>query len=398
MERTKNTRTESRLILETLSSEAFLTVNKQLLQAMGPEMAVYLSNLIDKYRYFRTEELLQHDGAFFLTHRDQQEQTGMSEYQLRRCKKRLVEQGILRVGMRGQPAKEFYWLDLSRLVDEFMQKLADHVGLDLSKTEPLDLSKTEPLNTLLPRTKIRRTKDLSQTSETSSPRAFETYLPLAEKLATIIRTNKNVKINQTKLNAWAREIRKLTTMDGIDIPRIERALEWYARNIGGQYVPVIESGMTLRNKFLNLEAAIQRAGGEVRSSPDGQKTNVAKVVKGYFRDSTLRSAFMSKCLRPAERLFDLDKTELAQGLINLHAQIRQQQEKHLSDTLRQLLPGPIELVTNYINWITQATWLTHPGKDMLDIRHKLFSRFRREEAEKDNLKRDPLTGQSYMRD
>jgi len=86
----------------------------------------------------------------------------------------------------------------------------------------------------------------------------EEYFPLAEKLSTIIQTKKKVNISQTKINAWANDVRMMVETDGIEYVRIRKALKWYATNIGGKYIPVIESGGSLREKFLKLENAIER--------------------------------------------------------------------------------------------------------------------------------------------
>ena len=52
--------------LELLSSDSFLVVNKKLIKKFGPNTAVFLSNLIDKYKYFQQKELLIDDGFFIL--------------------------------------------------------------------------------------------------------------------------------------------------------------------------------------------------------------------------------------------------------------------------------------------------------------------------------------------
>ena len=84
------------------------------------------------------------------------------------------------------------------------------------------------------------------------------FLPQSETLANIIRSTKKIKISQSRLKSWANEIRKLVETDGVDPSRIDSALSWYSENIGGEYIPVVESGAALREKFIKLEEAIQR--------------------------------------------------------------------------------------------------------------------------------------------
>ena len=85
------------------------------------------------------------------------------------------------------------------------------------------------------------------------------YLPIAKRLSNIIRQTKQIKHTPQQLKKWANEIRKLVEGNGIPPDRINQALNWYEENAGGEYVPVIESGASLREKFIKLENAMERA-------------------------------------------------------------------------------------------------------------------------------------------
>jgi len=87
------------------------------------------------------------------------------------------------------------------------------------------------------------------------------YSTLAKKLAEIIGTHQKRKIPANQQNSWGEHIRRLCGDYNDDVARIEKALDWYAENIGEKYVPVILSGVSLRTKFPNLESAIERDGG-----------------------------------------------------------------------------------------------------------------------------------------
>lgn len=84
------------------------------------------------------------------------------------------------------------------------------------------------------------------------------FLQIAQTLNSIINSNKNINHSKQQINAWAKEIEKLHTTNNVSIDRIIKAMDWYAKNINGEYVPVIESGSKLRSKFLNLEQAMER--------------------------------------------------------------------------------------------------------------------------------------------
>jgi hypothetical protein len=99
---------------------------------------------------------------------------------------------------------------------------------------------------------------MKSTNRTVNERTKE-LRPVAKRLARIIQSDKDVNIPSRRITEWANEIRKLVEVDGISHDRLDRALDWYAKNIGGEYVPVVESGSTLRKKFLRLEAAVERS-------------------------------------------------------------------------------------------------------------------------------------------
>jgi len=81
----------------------------------------------------------------------------------------------------------------------------------------------------------------------------------AERLSEIVRKQKNIKIDNRKISSWAKSVDLLIHTDGVDEQRVDKALTWYSENVGGDYIPVIESGKTFREKFGKLESAIKRA-------------------------------------------------------------------------------------------------------------------------------------------
>lgn len=230
----------------------------------------------------------------------------------------------------------------------------------------------------------------------------EEFIPLAEQLAHIVRQEKNVNITPSKITNWANEIRRLCEVDGVSCQRIKVALDWYAVNTGGQYIPIIESGGSLRNKFTRLEDAMKRYDKPptpITENPPATNTPPKKIIINHFKNQDVANFFYSDCYAPALWLFNgpVGKSDLAAALISLLSQIEKEQDKNLSQDLRELLPGPIDLVSNYLEWIKDNDWINSRTIGMLDIKHTLFTRFRREEARKDNMERDALNGCSYMR-
>jgi hypothetical protein len=233
------------------------------------------------------------------------------------------------------------------------------------------------------------------------------YSPIAIRLAEIIKQERNINITPHRIRLWANEIRKLVENDRITPPRLKAALDWYEENIGGEYIPVIESGEALRTKFLRLEDAMKRAGvppGDSRQSSNN-KTKPSppdRVIRRHFKSKDATQAFYTGCYLPAEQVFyesnsSLDKEKLAQALLRLYTEITTEKGKHIPAEMMSLSPGANTIISDYLEWIQENDWINNKTLDILSIRHSLFSKFRRYEAKKDNKERDPITGKSYMR-
>jgi hypothetical protein len=48
---------------------------------------------------------------------------------------------------------------------------------------------------------------------------------------------------------------------------VQKALDWYEIYKGGEYIPVIESGSSLRDKFVKLENAMERNAHNYKITP-----------------------------------------------------------------------------------------------------------------------------------
>lgn len=133
------------------------------------------------------------------------------------------------------------------------------------KLSTIDLQQCNLINNIL-LLEVYRAKSTEQKSMISSrPRRkegldkrAEKYKPLVSKLAKIICRKKNVNHTPVQLRGWMHEFRKLEENHGVSYDRMETVLKWYNENIHGEYVPVVESGYSFRNKFLRLEDAMNR--------------------------------------------------------------------------------------------------------------------------------------------
>ena len=138
-----------------------------------------------------------------------------------------------------------------------------------------------------------------------------------------------------------------------------------------------------------------------RSATNNQiiKDSPRKIIYTYFCDTDKSKFFNDSCYLPAKRLFrpvDLSaKIQLVEALLAMYEDIEKSQRKNFADpSLYQLLPDPMSIVRNYLEWINDNSWIKDRTIRLLNIHHTLFSSYRKYEASHDNFERDPLTGNS----
>jgi len=103
------------IVSETIRADAFIPLNKALLREIGLHNAVFICDLVTKEAYFRKEGRLQDDGYFYNTEANRQWDTGLNPNQQRRCVKSLEEMGVLKQKRKGNPAKQYFLIDLVKI-------------------------------------------------------------------------------------------------------------------------------------------------------------------------------------------------------------------------------------------------------------------------------------------
>jgi hypothetical protein len=149
-------------------------------------------------------------------------------------------------------------------------------------------------------TNIRK-KDITNTP-TADGSEDDKWDTLSGFLAKIILSTRKIATSSQKIKAWAKELKKLSTVEKVSFDRILSAMKWYSHNITGQYIPVIQCGKSFREKFGRLEAAMER-----------ENTNSVKAFP-------LTSSQPSIPLDPdAQRLADFTASVLGNELIRPRA-------------------------------------------------------------------------------
>ena len=280
-----NSEQKKELLINTLRSESSLIINKVLIERIGLIPAVLLSNYLEKQLYFEKSHS-ENDGWFFHSHSHIQNQTGLTEWQIKETKKILVNENLLTIKRQGLPSKE--WLKIN--YDELLNKLINSVNIMYKPPLHYD---GEILCTTTEKSSAHINKSINNNKSIKRKRIYVAtkvatdipknknvkFVPISLELKQIVQSQKNINISTQKINSWANSIRLLVETDGVSLERVEKALNWYKEHYSDDYVPVIESGITFRKKFTRLEDAIERSTKPFKRST--QKSGFKKGKLNY---------------------------------------------------------------------------------------------------------------------
>lgn len=125
-------------MIELLSNTGFIMYNKRLAHLLGINSAILLGELCAKYQYWLERgELASHDGWFYSTQAEIQENTALSPYQQRAAIVPLKDCGAVESKLVGTPATTFYRLDEESLNNLLCKNLTSRC----QETKHLDVEK-----------------------------------------------------------------------------------------------------------------------------------------------------------------------------------------------------------------------------------------------------------------
>lgn len=127
-------------ILNLLSSDNYIVVNKSLIRIIGLEASVLLGNLASEYDYWSEREELV-DGFFFSTIENIENKTGLTPYQQRQAIQKLTELGIVESKKMGIPAKRYIRINEQQVVSLFNDKKLKNCTTGGKKTEQQEVKK-----------------------------------------------------------------------------------------------------------------------------------------------------------------------------------------------------------------------------------------------------------------
>lgn len=125
------------MIMNLLSNNGFIIVNKQLIKKIGLNAAIILGEMCSEYTYWNSTNRLV-DGFFYSTRENIEENTGLSPYQQRQAFKQLIDKGIIITKEMGMPQKTWYFLDEEKI---YILLLENSLAASSEKTSHQDVKK-----------------------------------------------------------------------------------------------------------------------------------------------------------------------------------------------------------------------------------------------------------------
>lgn len=150
-------------LLQIISTDNFIPVNKFLVKKLGLEEAIILCQLITEYTYYINHDMLK-DGMFYCTVSKLEEATTLSEYQQRKAIKNLEKSGVLKTELKGIPAVRYFYI-----VED---KILSFLTSSSEKTKELDTKKLHSSNNQISNNQISNNQKNKTKKEKDSDFSF----------------------------------------------------------------------------------------------------------------------------------------------------------------------------------------------------------------------------------
>ena len=128
-----------------LASSPFLIVNKTLLQNIGIDASLVLSDLIQKEQYFK-DSSQNNGGYFFNITNDISCSTTLSYYQIKQAISVLEKWGMIKVILKGVPAKKHFKIDESQILNFLTSSIQKTSELDCKNFNNKILKNSNSIN------------------------------------------------------------------------------------------------------------------------------------------------------------------------------------------------------------------------------------------------------------
>ena len=232
-----------KLLIATYSgNERHITIPKIYLELTNDYPTAALLNQM----IFWSDKTKRRDGFFYKTYKEWEEETFLSEYQVRRASKVLKELGFLETKLKkanGSPTLH-YKLDMDALSESIVKKLKNRNQTNLRNDTEVSQESLTVDDTVNDNSRKESPDSTNVKYDDDSP-----YLGLAKYLFTKVKEN-NSKAPIPNFQNWADDIRKLVELDKNTVEEVKDVIDWCQGN--DFWKNNVMSASKLRNQFPKL--------------------------------------------------------------------------------------------------------------------------------------------------
>ena len=265
-------------ILELLSSNSFLTVNKALAKKVGLEAAVLFADLAGSQLHWNNQKNIEVSDWFFRTREQIEEQTTLSPKTQLRCAKILIEAGLIQTKLKGLPAVTHYLIG-EQEVTNLLNMIGKKGAARYAQTEQLETSKRSIIKNINNNNKNKNNININKESKKDftlifpqefSPQIIKIINVYFEYRKEIKKPFKSDKTYLTKIDQFKEQVKKYG--EEIVIASINNAIAngWQGTFINDE----------LLKQFTNNQNLVKDAKGNYADTEAGRQQFILDIREG----------------------------------------------------------------------------------------------------------------------
>jgi hypothetical protein len=268
-------------ILELLSSNSYLTVNKALAKKVGLEAAVLFADLAGSQLHWNNQKNIEVSDWFFRTREQIEEQTTLSSKTQLRCAKILIEAGLIQTKLKGLPAVTHYLIG-EQEVTNLLNMIGKKGAARYSQTEQLETTKRSTIKNINNNNKTINNINKNKESKKNftlifpsefSPQIIKIINDYFEYRKEIKKPFKSDKTYLTKIDQFKEQVKKYG--EDIVIASINNAIAngWQGTFINDE----------LLKQFTNNQNLVKDAKGNYADTKEGRQQFIADIREGVTK-------------------------------------------------------------------------------------------------------------------
>ena len=253
-------------LFQLLNGNNYIVVNREIARKIGFNTAVFLSELLDRYEFYKKNGQLQifdDKEYFYITIEDAEYRTTLTRYEQDSSINKLIEFGLIEKVQKGLPAKRYFHI--------FEEKILDFLGIQINFAclretnnqgcQPVTTKDESHLQSHI----YIRAKERTKERESAPPPGPAAKPPVPPPLAVELSNYLFTKIKETKsdfkppnMEEWAREMDYMLRIDKRTPESIRNVINW--ATIDSFWRANILSVSKLRKQFDKLQMQMEANG------------------------------------------------------------------------------------------------------------------------------------------